>query len=425
MRKVWILFVLEVLYLFAISETSHVTVVQGDILPHHGRCEPITIPFCQQIMYNQTIFPNLLNHAKQEDAGPEVHQFTPLIKMNCSPDLKAFLCSVYAPVCTVLDTPIPPCRHLCESARHNCDELMISFSSPWPEHLECSKFPIATDHNAICFGDKNTINESSRRTASGNKHAKVDFKTTNNKDSTKYQVGKDYGFVCPVHFKVPKSLDLEYSLKINNKVEHDCGAPCNGMFFSQDEKYFARLWIGIWATLCTLSCLFTVLTFLIDTDRFQYPERPIIFLSVCYLMVAAAYVMGWSSGDSISCQGPFPSTISGTRLPNISVITQGTKHEPCTILFMVVYFFSMASSIWWVILTLTWFLAAGLKWGHEAIEANSQYFHLAAWAVPAVKTISILAMGKVDGKHLKLVFVKTTGEIKTLNVGNLRNVTKF
>ncbi len=54
----------------------------------------------------------------------------------------------------------------------------------------------------------------------------------------------------------------------------------------------------------------------------------------------------------------------------------------------------MASSIWWVVLTLTWFLAAGLKWGHEAIESNSQYFHLAAWAVPTIKTIAILAMGE-------------------------------
>ncbi|KAI5641543.1 frizzled/Smoothened family membrane region domain-containing protein [Phthorimaea operculella] len=348
-------------------------------------------------MYNQTIFPNLLNHAKQEDAGPEVHQFTPLIKVNCSPDLKAFLCSVYAPVCTILDTPIPPCRHLCESARHNCDELMINFGFSWPEHLECSKFPVATDENVICFGDKNTTHES-RKTTSETKLPKVDYKNFI-LDPTKVRGAKDYGFVCPDQFKVPKHLDLEYSLRVKDKIEKDCGAPCNGMFFSQDEKNFARLWIGIWATLCTISCLFTVLTFLIDTDRFRYPERPIIFLSVCYLMVAAAYVMGWTSGDNISCQGPFPSSVKGTRLM-ISVITQGTKHEPCTILFMIVYFFSMASSIWWVILTLTWFLAAGLKWGHEAIEANSQYFHLAAWAVPAVKTISILAMGKVDGDIL-------------------------
>ncbi|XP_023955213.2 frizzled-7-B [Bicyclus anynana] len=405
----WILFVYA---LSVITKSSRVTVNQGDTLPHHGRCEPITIQFCQQIQYNQTIFPNLLNHAKQEDAGSEVHQYTPLIKVNCSPDLKFFLCSVFAPVCTILNEPIPPCRHLCESARHNCDEILIHFGFEWPKALECSRFPVVTDENVICVGDNNVTHEP--RKATETKLRKVDYKSNNDRDPTKLQGAKDLGFVCPVHFKIPKNLDLEYSLKVGDRTERDCGAPCNGMFFSEEEKSFARSWIVIWATLCSISCLFTVLTFVIDTDRFRYPERPIIFLSVCYLMVAAAYVMGWGAGDSVSCQGPFPSTISGTRLPNISVITQGTKHEPCTILFMIVYFFSMASSIWWVILTLTWFLAAGLKWGHEAIEANSQYFHLVAWAVPAIKTISILAMGKVDGDVLSGVCYVGLWDAETL-----------
>lgn len=384
-----------IVFFLVINEISSVTGYQGDILPQHGRCEPITIQFCQQIRYNQTIFPNILNHARQKDAGDEVLRYTPFIK-NCSPDLKFFLCSVFVPVCTILDTAIPPCRHLCESAKRNCDELMNKFGLPWPKQLDCNTFPVVTDKNVICVGDNNVTQESRKHTET--KLPKVDYKSSIERDPTKLHGAKDYGFVCPVQFKIPKKLDIEYKLKVGDKIEYDCGAPCNGMFFSDGEKNFSRLWIGIWAVLCALSCLFTVLTFLIDTDRFRYPERPIIFLSVCYLMVAAAYIMGWSAGDSVSCQGPFPLTFSGTRLPNISVITQGTKHEPCTILFMVVYFFSMASSIWWVILTLTWFLAAGLKWGHEAIEANSQYFHLIAWAVPAIKTISILAMGKVDGK---------------------------
>ncbi|XP_013133623.1 PREDICTED: frizzled-7-B-like [Papilio polytes] len=397
MGIVYVSFVLPVFYLFVLTETSRVTVYQGDSLPHHGRCEPITIPLCQNIRYNQTIFPNILNHAKQSDASQDVLKFTAFIKVNCSPDLKFFLCAVYAPLCTILENPIPPCRHLCESAKHGCHTSMFSYGFPWPENLKCSSFPVA-GKGVLCFGDNNGTQELRQRPET--KLPKVDFKANIERNPTKLHGARDIGFVCPIQFKISRNLDLEYSLKVGDKVEKDCGAPCNGIFFSQDEKNFARLWIGIWATLCTISCLFTVLTFLIDTDRFRYPERPIIFLSVCYLMVAASYVMGWGAGDSVSCQGPFPPTISGTRLPNISVITQGTKHEPCTILFMVVYFFSMASSIWWVILTLTWFLAAGLKWGHEAIEANSQYFHLAAWAVPAIKTISILAMGKVDGDIL-------------------------
>jgi len=53
----------------------------GGVPPHHGRCEPITIPLCKDIQYNETIMPNLLNHQKQEDAGLEVHQFYPLVKV--------------------------------------------------------------------------------------------------------------------------------------------------------------------------------------------------------------------------------------------------------------------------------------------------------------------------------------------------------
>ena len=80
----------------------------------------------------------------------------------------------------------------------------------------------------------------------------------------------------------------------------------------------------------------------------------------------------------------------------VKVIIQGTKKEGCTVLFMMLYFFGMASSIWWVILTFTWLLAAGFKWGAEAIEGLSHYFHLAAWGWPALKTIAILTLAKVS-----------------------------
>ncbi|KAG8277715.1 Frizzled-7 [Homalodisca vitripennis] len=383
-----------------------------DSLPHHGRCEPITIPFCLDIKYNETIMPNLLNHQKQEDAGLEVHQFFPLVKVKCSHDLQFFLCSMYAPVCTILDRAIPPCRSLCLSARNGCEELMNKFGFPWPEDLECSKFPEAGGTD-ICVGENNTagansgssksnIGQTAHNTGIGypssvygrvyNSRIPNDPKMPNFPHIP--EGARDIGFACPVQFQVPKGMD--YSLKVGDKIEKDCGAPCDGMFFTDDQRRFARIWVGVWSVLCCASCLFTVLTFMIDTDRFRYPERPIIFLSVCYLAVSVAYVIGFGSGDSIACRKPFPPPVNIPHLHMVSLITQGTKHELCTIVFMVLYFFSMASSIWWVVLTLTWFLAAGLKWGHEAIEANSQYFHLAAWAVPAVKTITILAMGEVE-----------------------------
>ena len=41
----------------------------GNMEVTHGKCEPITIPLCANIEYNQTIVPNLLGHTKQEAAG--------------------------------------------------------------------------------------------------------------------------------------------------------------------------------------------------------------------------------------------------------------------------------------------------------------------------------------------------------------------
>lgn len=71
--------------------------------------------------------------------------------------------------------------------------------------------------------------------------------------------------------------------------------------------------------------------------------------------------------------------------------------QACTLLFMVLYFFTMAGSVWWVILTITWFLAAVPKWGSEAIEKKALLFHACAWGIPGVLTVSLLAMNKIEG----------------------------
>ena len=97
--------------------------------------------------------------------------------------------------------------------------------------------------------------------------------------------------------------------------------------------------------------------------------------------------------------------MNATKPHNFVQLLQGTKRESCTILFMLLYYFEMAANLWWVVLTLTWFLAAGLKWGHEPIEAKSHYFHLVTWALPAALTIAILAMGKVEGIYFRCLII--------------------
>merc|ERR1719348_1545695 len=114
------------------------TIVSGE----SGQCEEITIPMCKEIGYNFTRLPNQFNHETQDEAGLEVHQFWPLVKIQCSPDLRFFLCSMYTPIC--MDTytrPLPACRSVCERAKQGCLPVMQKYGFEWPKRMSCNKLP--------------------------------------------------------------------------------------------------------------------------------------------------------------------------------------------------------------------------------------------------------------------------------------------
>ncbi|XP_028326596.1 uncharacterized protein LOC114478025 [Gouania willdenowi] len=106
-------------------------------------CQPITISLCTDLPYIDTVMPNILGHKTQRDVQLEIHQFYPLVKVECSPHLKPFLCSVYVPEC-VSGKARTPCRTLCEQARTGCEPLMVRFGFQWPESLRCELFTTAS-----------------------------------------------------------------------------------------------------------------------------------------------------------------------------------------------------------------------------------------------------------------------------------------
>ncbi|KAL9972804.1 hypothetical protein ACROYT_G019181 [Oculina patagonica] len=65
--------------------------------------------------------------------------------------------SAYAPICTVLATPVPPCRHLCNSAKHGCEALTKRVDFTWPESFNCDRFPELGEE--ICVGDNKSDSE--------------------------------------------------------------------------------------------------------------------------------------------------------------------------------------------------------------------------------------------------------------------------
>ena len=113
-------------------------------------CEPITIPMCRDIGYTMTQFPNYMGHQRQDDAGLEIHQFSPLVTVQCSEHLKDFLCAVYVPKCDPADIGeglVLPLRKLCRMSRRGCAPLMNRFGFHWPRTLACYRFPADSDRN--------------------------------------------------------------------------------------------------------------------------------------------------------------------------------------------------------------------------------------------------------------------------------------
>ncbi|XP_069014761.1 frizzled-3a [Embiotoca jacksoni] len=326
-------------------------------------CEPITLRMCQGLPYNATFMPNVLNHYDQQTAALAMEPFHPMVNLQCSPELRRFLCALYAPVCTEYGRMTLPCRRLCLQAKSDCYKLMDMFGVSWPEEMDCNRFP--------------DCDESYPRP--------VDLLSSSDATESPVSVQRDYGFWCPRELKIQPELGYSFM------GVRDCSPPCHNMYFTREELTFARYFIGVVSIVCLSATLFTFLTFLIDVSRFRYPERPIIFYAVCYMMVSLVFFLGFLLEDRVSCNAATPGRFRA------STVTQGSHNKACTLLFMVLYFFTMAGSVWWVILTITWFLAAVPKWGSEAIEKKALLFHTCAWGVPGILTVTLLAMNKIEG----------------------------
>uniref|UniRef100_A0A3P8Z6K0 Frizzled-6 n=1 Tax=Esox lucius TaxID=8010 RepID=A0A3P8Z6K0_ESOLU len=328
-------------------------------------CEPIKEPRCLGMQYNLTFFPNMMEHYDQDIAANRMEPFMPLVNLHCSPEVHQFLCQAFIPACTEDTKVIRPCRDRCETVKSDCKEEISTFGITWPLELQCDRL------------------EECRYSPDGSALPPTKLTTPKTSPFAK----RDLGFWCPLQLKTRPGQGSAFL------GAGDCAPPCSNMYFQADEIEFAKTFIGVCSIVCLGATLFTFLTFLIDVKRFRYPERPIIFYAVCYSFVSLIYFIGFLLGNSASCnKAVYPAAMD--------TVVMGSQSKGCTLLFMLLYFFSMAGIVWWVILTITWFLAAGPKWSCEAIEKKAVWFHSVAWGIPGALTVMLLALNKVEGDNI-------------------------
>uniref|UniRef100_A0A7R9CXB7 Frizzled-4 n=2 Tax=Timema TaxID=61471 RepID=A0A7R9CXB7_TIMPO len=359
---------------------SLVTVIPVMRCDTSGRtCEPIRVDMCRDIGYNVTGMPNLVGHELQSDADFTLQTFAPLIQYGCSAQLHFFLCSVYVPMCTEkVPAPIGPCKGLCESVRARCFPVLQGFGFPWPAALNCSKFPQENNHQHMCMEGPGEAAGSG-----GLVPALV------GPDSTKTG-GPFFG----AHLSCYQYGKPNLYVFVNRSGR--CAPLCEAhVLWGPEDKRLAEVWLAVWAGLCFLSSLVAVLTFLVDSGRFRYPERPLGPLALCHVFLGAGWGLRAVAGRAAVACTPDPGD------PTRSLLAQdGLENANCAVVFLLLYYFGTAASVWWVLVTLSWCLCSGLRWTHDRVQQHSSLFHLAGWGLPAAQTIAVLVLRDVDADEL-------------------------
>ncbi|CAF3724085.1 unnamed protein product [Rotaria socialis] len=350
------------------------------------QCQAITYHECKNIGYNETDLPNKFNHQDQKDVALVINQFTALIAVGCSSELRFLLCSIYMPLClTNYFETIQPCREVCERVRVPCEPYYIRYGFLWPDALKCEQYPSSSE-NSICMDPKKHEVQS-----------KPSSKLLINSRPPPLPSSASVAVATPSLACCHCNTSLGYRRLHDDESKKECSLPCYSPYFSDEQsKSMMNQWLAFLSLLCAISCAFVILTFFIDITRFKYPQRPIIFLALCYFFISCGYLLRLVLGHkNVACRLENPDDQQAyVQLVHVS----GPSN--CTFVFVLIYFFGMASSIWWVILTLTWFLAAGFKWSSEAIAHYSLHYHLVAWLVPCIQTITILMLKGIDGDSI-------------------------
>ncbi|XP_051973343.1 secreted frizzled-related protein 1-like [Xyrauchen texanus] len=154
--KLWLFIVLVFFFpLLKASEYEYLNWKSDVVGNSYGKSRqcmdiPEDLRLCFNVGYQQMLLPNLLDHETIAEVKQQAGSWVPLVHKACHPVTQVFLCSLFAPVC--LETPIYPCRWMCEEVRDSCTPIMEAYGFPWPEMLTCDKFP----NEDLCISMNNT-----------------------------------------------------------------------------------------------------------------------------------------------------------------------------------------------------------------------------------------------------------------------------
>ncbi|CAH2261596.1 jg13656 [Pararge aegeria aegeria] len=108
--------------------------------------------------------------------------------------------------------------------------------------------------------------------------------------------------------------------------------------------------------------------------------------------------MGWLVQFGVGSRDDIVCSKDGTRRQGEP---SAEENLSCVVVFVLVYYFMIAACVWFVIFTYAWHMSfRALGKIQDRIDKKAAYFHLVAWSLPLILTITTMAFGEVDGNSV-------------------------
>uniref|UniRef100_A0A182YN57 Protein smoothened n=1 Tax=Anopheles stephensi TaxID=30069 RepID=A0A182YN57_ANOST len=320
-----------------------------------AKCEPIRYSTClgSNLPY-PSISLDLTDSYSQEETQTKLFQYKALINVpKCWAVIQPFLCAVFTPKCEKIngqEMVYLPSLEMCKITLEPC--RILYNTSFFPEFLKCNQ----TLYPSKCNND---VREEMKFNATG-------------------QCQKPL---------VAADLPANYYKEIDG-----CGVQCKDPLYTDHEHRQIHKLVAWGASVCLAFNLFTLATFAIDWQNAnKYPAMVIFYINFCFAVSCLGWLAQFTPGgrEDIVCRK------DGTL--RTSEPSAG-ENLSCIVVFILVYYFLIAAMVWFVIFTYVWhmsFKAIGKI--QDRIDKKGSYFHLIAWSLPLVLTITIMALSEIDG----------------------------
>lgn len=311
--------------------------------------------FGQNIPYMSTSL-DLSKYYSQDQSLEKLISFQALKHVpKCWSVIQPFLCAVFFPKCeniNGIDMVYLPSLEMCKITLEPCKILYNS--GYFPEFLKCNE----TNFPSKCNNDVREMK----------------FNVT----------GQCLSPLVPVENPSHSYKEIE-----------GCGLKCKNPLYNDEEHRQLNKYICLFAVSSLMLHVFTILTFTIDWHNGnKYPALAIFQVNLCY----AISTIGWLAQLMPGIRQDIFCREDNTLKQNEP---SGENNLLCITVFILIYYFSMAAICWFVIFTYAWLMSLESDGKmQERCNKKSSYFHLIAWSIPLVLTISILAISEVNGNSI-------------------------